>query len=94
MKKIIFILFLVFISGCVSPGDTNVINNICDADNVQGVYDCGDFVEIVNTDDGSRYYTEDGSFNCALTSPSASSQECQDIFNLKKESKVICRNIC
>lgn len=94
MKKIILIVFLILLSGCINQEDKNVIKNICNAENVKSVYDCVDFVEIVNVDGSSRYYTEDGSFKCSLESPSSLDLNCQNMFNIKKNPKVICRDLC
>ena len=95
MNKITFfavgvLALAVFLVGCVEKnGIVLDSDKYCQDSSVDGVYNCGDVLQVVSKvpGAGSTYYKADSSsFRCPIVAPDSMSQECKDMLDVKCES--------
>ena len=88
MLVIIGVLALaLFLAGCTAKkGVAADSEKYCADSKVDGVYSCGDVLQVVSKvpGAGSTYYKADGSsFRCPVVAPDSMSQECKDLLHAK-----------
>jgi hypothetical protein len=69
----------------------------CDLENVAKVDICGNYTAVSSSllGGGITYHRQDGtSFSCPVVGPDSMSPECKQIFEMKLNEELICRNIC